>query len=147
MSANGPRVDGCTLFTTLEPCPMCYTRILTSGLKTVFFAVEDTAAGMVTLMANLKDEYRPLWKILAESDGRRFDLALISQEARQLAWDMFACTKDELDAALVKLGGPFGDAEKFMMHGVPALHRTVEQRTRDGVVRTPGKAGGRNGCC
>jgi cytosine deaminase len=137
--APGPRVDGCSLFTTLEPCPMCYTRILTSGIKNVYYAVEDEIAGMVTLMTHVKKSYRPLWQNLAESDGRKFELAPITQEARQLAWDMFACTRVELDADLVRRGGPFGDGDNYMMHGLSALHRAVHGREvvagTDGVVR------------
>jgi cytosine deaminase len=121
MASRGPRVDGCTLYTTLEPCPMCYTRLLSSGIKTVYYAAEDQAAGMITLMEHLKADFRSLWRDLATSDNRRFEAAPIRPTLSQLSWDMFVTTKSERDADLVALGGGCNKAEEFMLSHLKAL--------------------------
>jgi len=40
------RKDGLTLYTSLEPCPMCYTRILISGIANVLYVADDDSGGM-----------------------------------------------------------------------------------------------------
>src|SRR5262245_584440 len=45
-----PEVDsmhGYTLLCSIEPCPMCFARLLASGVQTVKFLAEDTWGGMV----------------------------------------------------------------------------------------------------
>jgi tRNA(adenine34) deaminase len=39
------RLDGCTLFVTKEPCPMCAGAIMLSRLKRLVFGVRDDRAG------------------------------------------------------------------------------------------------------
>ena len=39
------RLDGCTLYVTLEPCPMCAGAIINSRIKTVIFGAFDKKAG------------------------------------------------------------------------------------------------------
>ena len=39
------RLDDCDLYVTLEPCPMCAGAILNARIKTLFYAVKDTASG------------------------------------------------------------------------------------------------------
>lgn len=39
------RLDGCTLYVTLEPCPMCAGALLLSGIKLCVFGAYDTAYG------------------------------------------------------------------------------------------------------
>ena len=39
------RLSGCTLYVTLEPCPMCAGAILNSRIKTVVFGAYDAAFG------------------------------------------------------------------------------------------------------
>lgn len=41
------RLDGCTLYVTLEPCPMCAGAILQSRLPLVVFGAADPKAGAV----------------------------------------------------------------------------------------------------
>jgi tRNA(adenine34) deaminase len=40
------RKDRLALYTSLEPCPMCYTRILISGISKVLYVAEDDSGGM-----------------------------------------------------------------------------------------------------
>lgn len=39
------RLDGCTMYVTLEPCPMCAGAILTSRIKEVYFGAYDEKYG------------------------------------------------------------------------------------------------------
>lgn len=39
------RLGGCTLYVTLEPCPMCAGAIINSRIERVVFGVKDAAAG------------------------------------------------------------------------------------------------------
>ena len=71
------------LVTSVEPCPMCLTRIINAGIKTVLYVVEDKEGGMVTRLDNLP----PFWKEFAAD--REFRPADCSQELRQIAMDLF----------------------------------------------------------
>ena len=42
------RLDGCDLYVTLEPCPMCAGAILNARIKNLFFAVEDKDHGAIS---------------------------------------------------------------------------------------------------
>ena len=39
------RLDGCTLYVTLEPCPMCAGAIVMAGVDCVYFGAADERAG------------------------------------------------------------------------------------------------------
>lgn len=39
------RLSGCTLYVTLEPCPMCAGAIAMAGLESVYYGAADPAAG------------------------------------------------------------------------------------------------------
>lgn len=42
------RLDECTLFVTLEPCPMCAGAILNARIKKVVYAVKDESSGAIS---------------------------------------------------------------------------------------------------
>ncbi|MBG9982848.1 tRNA adenosine(34) deaminase TadA [Aerococcaceae bacterium DSM 111020] len=51
------RLDGATLYVTLEPCPMCAGAIINSRIQTVVYGAKDPKAGSAgTLMNLLMDE-------------------------------------------------------------------------------------------
>jgi tRNA(adenine34) deaminase len=51
------RLLGCTLYVTLEPCPMCAGAILQSRVERVVYGTSDPKAGCVgTLMDLLQDQ-------------------------------------------------------------------------------------------
>lgn len=81
---NNPReCKNLVLVTSVEPCPMCLTRIINSGIKTVLYVAEDKQGGMVTRL----DCLPPFWKeFAADRDFRHADC---SPKLRQIAHDLF----------------------------------------------------------
>lgn len=53
---------GLVLYTSVEPCPMCLTRIINSGIKKVSYAAPDINGGMARRFESLP----PFWKRMAE---------------------------------------------------------------------------------
>lgn len=51
---NNWRLDGCELYVTLEPCPMCGWAILQSRIKSVYFGSYDTNYGAFTSKIDLR---------------------------------------------------------------------------------------------
>lgn len=47
------RLDGCTLYVTLEPCPMCAGAIINARISTVVFGAFDLKAGSFDSVVNL----------------------------------------------------------------------------------------------
>ncbi len=87
---NAPRYGGnprdcgdLVLVTSVEPCPMCLTRIINSGIKTVLYVVEDKEGGMATRL----DSLPPFWREFASD--REFRPADCAPELRRIALDLF----------------------------------------------------------
>ena len=55
---NSWRLSGCTLYVTLEPCPMCAGAIIQSRVDRVVFGATDPKAGCVGSIYNLLTEQR-----------------------------------------------------------------------------------------
>ena len=52
------RLDGCTLYVTLEPCPMCAGAILQARMPLVVYGATDPKAGAVASLLNLLEDSR-----------------------------------------------------------------------------------------
>lgn len=69
------RLEGCTLYVTLEPCPMCAGAIVQSRVPRVVYGAVDPKAGAVeslyTLLADERLNHRPdvTGSVLAEPCG------------------------------------------------------------------------------
>ena len=50
------RLDGCTLYVTLEPCPMCAGAIVMAGVNTVFFGAYDPRCGCAGSLYDLPED-------------------------------------------------------------------------------------------
>ena len=50
---GGWRLDGCTLYVTLEPCPMCAGAIINSRISAVVYGASDPKAGVCGSIFNL----------------------------------------------------------------------------------------------
>ncbi len=48
-------LNSCTLYVTLEPCPMCAGAIIHARLKTVVYGVDDPKTGALRSVANFPD--------------------------------------------------------------------------------------------
>lgn len=49
------RLDGCEMYVTLEPCPMCAGAIINSRIKTLIFGAFDSKMGCIDSVINLCD--------------------------------------------------------------------------------------------
>jgi cytosine deaminase len=76
-------MKGIVLYTSVEPCPMCLTRIINSGIKEVRYAAVDETGGMATRFQDLP----PFWKDLAE--GISLKQAECSPELKTIARKLF----------------------------------------------------------
>ena len=50
------RLDGCTLYVTLEPCPMCAGAIINSRISTVVYGAKDAVTGSCGSVIDLFSE-------------------------------------------------------------------------------------------
>jgi len=71
-----------TMLVTLEPCPMCLSRLLLSGIASVRYMVPDPDGGMVKHIAHLP----PAWRNLAQLQNHY--AAHISGPLKALASDL-----------------------------------------------------------
>jgi len=55
---GGWRLIGCTLYVTLEPCPMCAGALVQSRVEQVVFGASDPKAGCAGTLMNLLNEPR-----------------------------------------------------------------------------------------
>jgi len=82
------RLDGCTLYVTLEPCPMCAGAILQARIPTVVYGAADPKAGAVQTLYRLLDDPRLNHRaqvvsgVLAEACGQV--LTRFFQQQRQM---------------------------------------------------------------
>ncbi len=76
--------DGLMLFSSLEPCPMCLTRIINAGIKKVYFVAPDEKGGMASRL----DMLPPFWRDLARQ--RTYAPALCSPALRDMALRLFS---------------------------------------------------------
>lgn len=77
-------LDRFTLYTSLEPCPMCLIRLSTSDIGRVLFAARDIPGGMVHRM----NELPPFWMELAQR--KIFQQAACSPNLMEAANEIFA---------------------------------------------------------
>ncbi len=52
------RLEGCTLYVTLEPCPMCAGAIVLSRIPTLVFGAYDPKAGACGTLFNIVEDKR-----------------------------------------------------------------------------------------
>lgn len=60
---GGWRLEGCDLYVTLEPCPMCAGAIINSRIKNVYFGAYDKKAGSLgtlTDLSEIKYNHKPI---------------------------------------------------------------------------------------
>ena len=72
----------CTLYVTLEPCPMCAGAILQARISTLVYGADDPKAGAIRTVANLPDSPVSFHKLEAIAGIRE-------QECQELLQDWF----------------------------------------------------------
>ena len=82
-------MKGFILYTSLEPCPMCFARLITSGVGKIFYASPDEHGGMVNRLRYMP----PAWIELAKR--QKFGPARCSPELSDLALEIFLTTAAE----------------------------------------------------
>ena len=50
------RLEGCTLYVTLEPCPMCAGAVVMAGIDAVFFGAYDPRCGCAGSLYDLPED-------------------------------------------------------------------------------------------
>lgn len=76
------RLDGCTLYVTLEPCPMCAGAILQARVPRVVWGAADPKAGAVESLYRMFDDARLNHRV--EHVGR-----VLASECGQILSDFF----------------------------------------------------------
>jgi len=61
-------LDGCDIYVTLEPCPMCITAISYARIARIIFAATDEKGGAVTGGARVLEDATNLWKPAVAQD-------------------------------------------------------------------------------
>lgn len=87
-------LEGYTLYTSLEPCPMCLVRLSTCNISNVLFAATDVEGGMVHRLHNLP----PFWLELAQR--KTFGRARCAQDLVNVATQIFFLNLDALIATI-----------------------------------------------
>jgi tRNA(adenine34) deaminase len=82
-TAQTRKMGGLVLYTSLEPCPMCLTRIINAGLKKVLHAASDETGGMAKRISGLP----PFWQNMAK--GNIYQAANCSPELVVIAKRLF----------------------------------------------------------
>lgn len=59
------RLDGCELYITLEPCPMCAWAIIQSRIKTVYFGSFDVQYGALGSALDLRNQAKTDLKVFS----------------------------------------------------------------------------------
>lgn len=77
------RLDGCQLFVTIEPCPMCAGAIVQARIARLVFGALDPKAGAAGSLYNIIKDERLNHRVTEVKSG------VLAQESRQLMQDFF----------------------------------------------------------
>ena len=101
--ANYPDYSGrelLTLYVSLEPCPMCCTRILASGIGRVVYMSSDSSGGMMSRCNKLPDAWENISQMIdiREYKGQK--------ELKRLAFDLASAQISSLRRKLMAIIRP-----------------------------------------
>ncbi len=86
-----------TILVSLEPCPMCFTRLLLAGVGRIIYLAEDHDGGMI----NRLDKMPAAWRNLAQLQTR--NRAEVTPTLSSLAARLASCQLDQLRHKLLKV--------------------------------------------
>jgi len=98
---------GITVYSTMEPCLMCYVTLLLNGIRKIVYGYEDVMGG-----------------------GTNLDLSLLSPLYREMSVDIVPQIMRRESLALFKTF--FGDEAKTYWQDSPLARYTLEQLTAEG---------------
>lgn len=91
---NITNLENYTLYTSLESCPMCLVRLITSGVGMILHAAPDIDGGMVHKMKDLPQTWTTL------SERQIFNQADCSKEMMDIAGEIFNYSANKLNSKL-----------------------------------------------
>ena len=74
------RLTGCTLFVTLEPCPMCLAAMIQARIERLVFGAYDTKGGALGLGYNLHNDSRLNHRFSVVGGIRHFECSKIMSD-------------------------------------------------------------------
>jgi len=85
---NNWRLLDCTLYTTLEPCAMCYGAIVLSRIKKVVYGAQDLRHGACGSWVNLPEAKHPIHQVVCQN-------GVLQQESSVLLKSFFKKRREE----------------------------------------------------
>ena len=70
---NSNNLENCTLYTTLEPCMMCYGAIYWSKIKTIVYGASDQKRGFSNHIVNVDRDVKIIKGVLEEESKELLD--------------------------------------------------------------------------
>ena len=70
---NSKNLENCTLYTTLEPCMMCYEAIYWSKIKTIVYGASDEKRGFSKHIVNVDRDIKIIKGVLEEESKELLD--------------------------------------------------------------------------
>lgn len=92
-ATGGARLDGCSLYVTLEPCPMCAGAIVLARIGAVLFGAHDAKAGAAGTLYSITND--PRLNHRAETHGGILDL-----ECRTILQEFFVALRDDSSSSM-----------------------------------------------
>ncbi len=87
------RLNGCTLFVTLEPCTMCMGAIIQARIKTVIFGAYDQKGGAISLGFNIHQNNKLNHQVQIMGGVRHFECSKILSDFFRLRRGQYAQTQ------------------------------------------------------
>ncbi len=109
-AAGWPREKArrCTLVTSLEPCPMCMTRLIVAGVGSVLYVSEDSVGGMVQRSQHMP----PTFRTIMEHENQVWAPADCSNELRTVAFRIWMESRETLDGSAPGRRSPIRDERR-----------------------------------
>lgn len=112
-------LGNCRIVTSLEPCPMCFARLLVSGIGTVRYLAPDKLGGMIHQSDKLPDVWRDIY-----ADRRDFGE---SPPARLVSQSLDNCSSNE--DFLIEKAETFSElARLIFLRNREELDQKIKQR-------------------
>ena len=85
---NSWRLEGCTIYVTLEPCAMCMGAIVLSRIERLVFGAKDPKAGAVVSMYGIGTDEKLNHRV-------EYTESVLSTECSQILKDFFASLREK----------------------------------------------------